>query len=268
MSSDDQVVERLRDLARRLPPVPAQSTADLSTAVLERIAGGDGATASRGRWASARRPILAAAAMCLVLTAAYALLAPVRDATASVLRLVGIDIHHAEAGAEPPTLSPPVRGQLGEKVALDDVSAVAGFAVPMPDTGVLGEPDEAYVVDGGTYQVVTLVWRAREGVPVAPASGASALLSVFRGAPPDDDWVRKLLYEGAQAQPVSVNGAFGVFVSGPQSVRYVGGDGDLREASPRLSANSLIWQQDGLTLRLEAAVGADEARALAESVRP
>jgi hypothetical protein len=265
MTSDEHVEERLRDLALHLPPRP---TADLLTAVLERVAQPDGATPSDEHWARLRRPVLAAAALCLALVAAYALLAPVRDATASVLRLVGIDIHHADSGARPPTLSPPVRAELGKRVTVADVSAEAGFAVPMPHTPALGDPDEAYVVDRGAYQVVTLVWREREGIPIAPASGASALLSVFRGAPPVDDWVRKILYEGAQASQVSVNGGVGVFVSGPQSVRYVGGNGDLHEALPRLSANSLIWQQDGVTLRLEAAVGADEALALAESVRP
>ena len=267
MSSDQRVEERLRDLALHLPPVPAESAADLSTTVLARVAEPDRATAREGRWAPMRRPVLTAAALCLALVASYALLAPVRDATASVLRLVGIDIQHADPDARPPALSPPVRAELGRRVDVDDVSAEAGFAVPMPRAPMLGDPDEAYVVDGGAYEVVTLVWREREGIPTAPASGASALLSVFHGAPPDDDWVRKILYEGAQARRVSVNGAFGVFVSGPQSVRYVGGNGDLHDALPRLSANSLIWLQDGVTLRLEAAVGADAAVALAESVR-
>jgi hypothetical protein len=265
VSSDQHVEERLRDLALHLPPPTA---ADLSTAFLERVADPDRAAAREGLWAQMRRPVLAGAALCLALVAAYALLAPVRDATASVLRLVGIDIQHADPDARPPSLSPPVRAELGRRVAVDDVSAEVGFAVPLPRAPALGDPDEAYVVDGGASQVVTLVWREREGFPVASESGASALLSVFHGAPPDDEWVRKILYDGAQARRVSVNGAFGVFVSGPQAVRYVGGNGGLHEALPRLSANSLIWLQDGVTLRLEAAVGADAALALAESVRP
>jgi hypothetical protein len=259
----EQVERRLHDLAHHLT---RPDDHDMSIAVIERIRAADAVPAPTSG-AGRRRVALAAAALCLALAASYGLFSPVRDAAASMLRLVGIDIEHAEEGARPPAVSPPVRAELGEQVSAADVSAEAGFDVPMPTDPALGGPDEAYVVNGGTYEVVTLVWRERSGIPVAPESGASALLSVFRGAPPNEDYVEKILYEGAHARRVSVNGALGVFVSGPQAVRYLGANGDLLETQPRLSANRLIWQQDGVTLRLESALGQDASLAIAGSTR-
>jgi hypothetical protein len=258
----EQVEARLADLARRLAR-PGEH--DLSVAVLDRIRAGDAMPMRMPATGGLRRAAMAAAAVCLALAASYGLFSPVRDAAASMLRLVGIDIRHADEGATPPAVSPPVRADLGEEVHVDDVSAAAGFDVPMPSVPVLGAADEAYVVDGGTYTVVTLIWRERPGIPVAPESGASALLSVFRGAPPNEDYVEKILYEGGHARRVSVNGALGVYVGGPQAVRYLGANGDLLETQPRLSANSLIWQQDGVTLRLESALGQQASIAIAES---
>jgi hypothetical protein len=262
MTADERVQRDLRDLAQHMPPIGGRPPSDLATAVLVRIR--DDATAGAPSRRS-RTATLIAAALCATLVAAYGLVSPVRDATASVLRLVGIDIRSAGEGATPPDPSPPTRADLGRRVAVEGISTTAGFAVPMPDALSLGEPDEAYLIDGGAYQIVTLVWRERSGIPVAPASDASVLLSVFHGAPPDEEFVLKVLYSGARARSVSVHGQVGAFVSGPQTVMYAASNGDVLDGAARLSANSLIWQQDGVTLRLESALGRDASVAIAES---
>jgi hypothetical protein len=64
-----------------------------------------------------------------------------------------------------------------------------------------------------------------------------------------------------------VNDNPGVFVDGPQTVLYLSSNRDVEEAQSRLSGNSLIWQQDGLTFRLESALGQPASVAIAASVR-
>ena len=259
MTTDADVVQALRELAQHLP---STSTEDLSPLVLETLRE-EQEPPARPRSA---RLVLAVVAACLALITALGLFAPVRDAAATMLRLVGVDIQRAEQGARPPAPSPPAPSDLGVRISVDAVSMAAGFDVPTPHTLALGGPDEAYLTDGGTYEIVTLVWRERAAVPVAPASSASVLLSVFHGAPPDREYLEKILYEGAHAHRVSVNGDPGVFVTGPQAVVYAGRDFEMREAPSRLSANSLIWQRSGLTLRLESALGEDASVALAGTV--
>lgn len=262
MPTDDPVEQALRDLADHLPTIADR---DLSPGVVEAINTDASPADGGGRWlVGAGKPILVG--VVLVLLAAIGLVAPVRDAAAAVLELVGIDIRQADEGATPPAASPPVDGELGTQVPVADISKVAGFSVPQPRTATLGEPDEAYLLDGGDHQAVTLVWRQREGIPVASASGASILLTVFQGGPPEPEFLQKILFQGSRAQQVSVDGELAVFVDGPQTVLYLSSDGDVQEAQSRLSANSLIWQHDGLTFRLESALGQGASVDIARSV--
>ncbi|MEP6667444.1 MAG: hypothetical protein ABJA81_13435 [Nocardioidaceae bacterium] len=263
MPTNDPVEQALRDLAEHLP---TNTDRDLSSGVVERI-NSDDASSADGRpsrlmvpW----RPVLVG--VCLMLVAAIGLVSPVRDAAAAVLELVGIDIRQAEEGASPPAPSPPVDGELGTQVPVGDISEVSGFTVPQPRIATLGEPDEAYLLDGGDHQAVTMVWRHRAGIPVASASGASALLTVFHGGPPEKEFLQKVLFQGSRAHQVSINGDLGVFVDGPQTVIYLSSDRDVQEAQSRLSGNSLIWQQDGLTLRLESELEKRASLAIARSV--
>lgn len=262
MPNDDPVQRALRNLAAH---VKTQPDHDLWPAVRERIAADPApATTRRGRLSAAWKPLLVAA--CLLLVAALSLVSPVRDAAASVLELVGIDIRQAESGARPPAPSPPANGELGRQIPVDAVTAEAGFTVPEPRLAALGDPDKAYLLDGGDHQIVTLVWRRRDGIPVASASGASALLSVFHGGPTQPEFLQKILFAGSRARQVTVHGQLGVFVAGPQAVIYQSSNREIEEAQSRLSANSLIWQQDGLTFRLESELGRKGSLAIARSV--
>jgi hypothetical protein len=48
---------------------------------------------------------------------------------------------------------------------------------------------------------------------------------------------------------------------------YLSSDREVEEEQSRLSGNSLIWQQGGLTLRLESALGQGASVEVAASVR-
>jgi hypothetical protein len=54
----------------------------------------------------------------------------------------------------------------------------------------------------------------------------------------------------------------------PHTVLYRDSDGQVREERSRLAANTLLWEQSGLTLRLESSLSKDEAIRIAEGVGP
>jgi hypothetical protein len=259
--TDDQLERTLRDLGANLQVATGR---DLTAHVMDRIGGGPD-TPPR---ASRDRPVgLLVAAAVVLIAFLLAFAAPVRSAVASMLEFVGIDIRHSDVGASPPAPSPPTNSELGQPVSVAEVSQAAGFVVPVPRTGELGSPDEAYLLDGGDHQIVTLVWRRADDITVSPASDAAVIFSVFQGGPPQVEYLEKILFQGSRAHKVAVNGNLGVYVDGPQTVLYLSTNRDVEEAQSRLSGNSLIWQQDGLTFRLESALGQQASVAIAESVR-
>ena len=65
-----------------------------------------------------------------------------------------------------------------------------------------------------------------------------------------------------------MNGGPGVWLAGrPHQVIYRDADGEIRDDAVRLAGNVLLWEQDGLTLRLEGAASLDDALAYAARVR-
>jgi len=264
MLTDSELEGTLRGLAAHLE-VP--SDPDLTAGVMRRISGEPGASSSRLRVWSGRTKLLLVGAGLVLAALLVSFAPPVRTAAAAVLDFVGIEIRPSDEGAAPPAPSPPTNAELGRAVPVADVSQEAGFVVPQPRTGEIGPPDEAYVMDGGDHQVVSLVWRRDKDIPVSSASDAALILSVFRGGPTRVEYLEKILFQGARAHRVQVNQNPGVFVDGPQTVVYLSSDREVEEEQSRLSGNSLIWQQGGLTLRLESALGQGASVEVAASVR-
>jgi hypothetical protein len=58
-----------------------------------------------------------------------------------------------------------------------------------------------------------------------------------------------------------------MWVKRPHEVAYVGADGQVQPGTLRLSARTLIWMDDGITMRLEGAGTSDEALSMAATVR-
>jgi len=68
---------------------------------------------------------------------------------------------------------------------------------------------------------------------------------------------------------VTVNGGRGFWIEGaPHQIFYRDVNGQVHDRQLRLAGNTLIWEQDGLTLRLESALSKDEALRIAASVVP
>jgi hypothetical protein len=266
----DAIEPALVDLGRRLafPPTP-----DLATRARSRIE----ARRPRPRTLGALLPpwprLAAAVAAALVLVAALlGLSSSAREAVADLLGLTGVRffaVPEGSAPAPPPAPTTAASAGLalgGMPVPLDEARRRAGFPLRLPSLPGIGAPDEVYLsttVPGG---VLTLVYHPRPGLPPARDTGIGLLITQFRGE--YEPFLQKGLPAGASVQPVVIGGARGFWIEGtPHVLVFRDTAGVVREERSRLAGNTLLWEREGVTFRLESALDRDAAIRVAESLR-
>ena len=261
--NDAQLAAACADLGQQI----AWPQVDVRGRVLARIE----ATPRRTAWWDALRSPRYGFAPA-ILTIALALLAvlvfsPDARATATdFLRLRGVQIFQGPVPTPSPTPSrspgsiqtPTPSLSLGEEVTLAEARQRAGFPLVIPTDPLLGTADAVYVraMDGAT--AVSFAYRVRTGIPVSPQAGLSALVTEFGG-----HLEPAILGKVApQIELVTVNGSPGAWLSGqPHQVFYTSNSGtSFLTDTLRLAGNTLVWEQNGLVMRLEAEV--DKATAL------
>jgi hypothetical protein len=262
-------------LAQLRPAVAYPPTPALAAQVQRRLATA-GTQPSRGL--SLFRAWYAVAALLLVTLLIAVAWPEAREAVAERLGLRGVRITRVpELAPSPPAGDP--RPQLGTPLDLEAARARVSFPVLVPTLDELGPPDEVYVnpaVPGGE---VSLVYEPRPGLPEAAGTGLGLLISQAPGY-----GVSPVYEKGAgpetRLQSVRVRGQPGYWIDGaPHRFRYFGHDGmgevveqgpgvaTLRVGEARLAANVLVWEEDGLTLRIESALPLDAALRIASSLR-
>ncbi len=264
-STDPELEARLKALGQRLryPPEP-----DVHDEVLERIRGD--APLHRRWWreilSSPRRRVAAAALALLFAVVSVLGVSPgARDAAAGWLGLRGIKITFLPSVLQQEPVGESLK--LGEKVSLEEAREGVSYQVLVPTLPELGEPDEVYLKKSLPGGQVSLVYRARSGLPRATETGVGLLLSEFRGQT-GKIYFEKLLGPGAKVETVAVNGGSAFWLEGePHAFWYRDAEGSVRKENVRLAANTLIWEQGELTLRLEGKLSKEEALRIAESVR-
>ncbi len=202
----------------------------------------------------------------LLAGAVLALVPGVRTAVADQLGVRGIRIVFVDDVTPTPAASPVGPNLLlGQRLTLAEARQRVSYAIHVPAT--LGEPDEVYVreVAGGT--MVSLLYHPRPGLPEAAETGVGALLMQFEAREETEVLLKKASFD-APSVPVQINGEAGYWVIGPSSL-VIDPDPSLGfdDQPGRPSANVLLWEQDGLTFRLESALSRSEALAVAETVR-
>jgi hypothetical protein len=235
------------------PPTP-----DLAAAVDARIAAEPRRPARRAwRWPWQLpwpRVATALAALLVVLVAFGILLASSPGVRATVRDWLGIGSVRITRVERLPDLAPARELGLGKRVTM--AAAVREFGT-VATVRALGAPDAVYY-DNRIPHRVTLVYVAREGLPAGKA-GVGALLDEIEGDTPIA-YAQKLVGARVPITEVKVNGAPGYFIGGSHALQLP------NELRPRLAGNTLVWVHDGLTYRLETALGLRRALALARSV--
>jgi hypothetical protein len=261
--SDDELAQRLTRLDDHIdyPAVP-----DLAATVRARLSARTAPpTLLRTSWprlASLRRRVaLAIVAVALLVGGALAVSPAARMAVAQWLGPRGIVFFPL-----PRRLPAPIGTglQLGDRVTLATARARVTFRILTPTA--LGAPDEVYIqrnADGSAGEaVVALVYRARSGLPAAPHTRVGALLTEARGIV-----FAKFFDPTTRVEPVTVAGQEGYWVTGqPHLFAYLDAQQQVRSETLRLAGDTLLWNRDGLALRLETALSKDAALRLAAGV--
>jgi hypothetical protein len=189
-----------------------------------------------------------------------------RRAVADWLGLRGVRIQFTPT----PSASPLPLGtglNLGERMTLSEAQARVPFRILVPHVPELGPPDAVYLRTGNFAEQVTLLWRARAGLPRAAQTGVGLLLTQFQ-ASVDVDYLKKITFEATKLEFLTVNGGNAFWIAGaPHQVSLVNEDGQLVPETIRLAGNVLLWERGELTLRIESGLTKEGAVRVAASVR-
>jgi hypothetical protein len=153
-------------------------------------------------------------------------------------------------------------------MSLDDIRARVEMPVVPPADEAIGPPDALYLdplVAGG---MVSMAYTARPDLPAADETGAGLLISQFDGSI-NRDGFQKLRDQDVEVESVSVAGAQGWWLHGATHLflRRAGTGDESRPVVPsRLAGDTLLWERDGLTYRLEGSVSMERAIEIAESI--
>ena len=243
------------------PPTP-----DLAAGVRARLAQTPAAPprrAQRARRLARARPALALGLALLV--GAAAALAASPDARSAVLELLGVQGARIER-AEPTTTNdaPPL---FGERVTLAEAQRQAGFDPALPALAALGAPQtiafDPTVAQGGQ---VALIWEPRPGLTAPQTKGQPALVLTQIQTSPNPA-IGKVAGAGTRTEPVLIDGEPGLWLTGRHhEFAYLTPDGTARTQTSRLAGDTLLWQREGLLLRLEGAASKRGALTIARSI--
>ena len=276
---DRELERELRELGSHIeyPPTP-----DLARAVRRSLDREVTARQTRSRrfWSSLPSLRWAVAATAFLLIVAVPALSPAMRATVvgwfeagqtasseqaagEAAREVPAAESAGDAGLAPSAGRPrPSGGDLGfgKRISLREArsGAVAGELL-LPET--LGEPDEVYAGEPPDEEGITLVYGARSGLPPLGDTGIGLVLTELPG-----DVGSAYFPEGerpeAGLQRVQVGGKPGYWVPAGRGV-----PSPVGRTGARLHGSVLLWEQEGVALRLEADIPKQEAIRIAGSVR-
>jgi hypothetical protein len=251
-------VPDLRDDLRALSAdVAWPQTPDLAAALTARLEGSDplshpprekgsdpllqgvrrkaAAARARRRWAA-----VAIASLALVLPAAALAFTPARHAILDALGLRHVTVQrraHPQRGAADP--------RLGAPTTLAAAARATGFAPLLPRT--LGPPDHVHRLG----QVITITYDAPGHV----------LLAQARGEGPRPEMLAKIIAIDDRAARTTVAGRPALWLGTPHSYRWSDATGPVVRSGP-----ALVWERDGIVLRLEGVRSLARARAIAATV--
>ena len=250
------IERRLQDLATHIdfPPTP-----DFSRELRRELA----SRPSRPEQRSWRRLALVAVAAAVVLALAAVAYPPTRDGIARFLHLSGVTIQRTSTLPSPSPRATDTIGP-GAVVTLEQARAAADFKVRVPS-----EPAEVPTIHlerTDLQPVLSLEYGPSAALPDPHHLGIGLLVTEFRG-----DLIPglmgKLVGPDTTIEDVEVDGVAGFWLAGaPHEIMVHGRSGD-RPETLRLAENTLVWERDGVTYRVESALSKAGALRIAASLR-
>lgn len=247
----------LRALGRVLAFPPTPRIASAVAAKLRSAEPRGGQLPGRSPWRPLSRGLILAVVGALLLVTA---------AVAVGWGLGGLQLRFVQS-SPPPSARAEFGLNLGEEVTLEEARARVSFEILLPALGEIGDPDEVYLTIPPAGGGVALIYGARDGFPADQQTGIALVLTEFRRDIGPETFA-KLINAGVTVTPTTVSGEPGYWIAGGDHMLiYVDEEGREQFEMTRLVGDTLIWEQAGLTLRLENAPSLESARRVAESVR-
>ena len=257
---DRELERELRELGSLIDYPPTPNVARAARNVLDEAANEQSRRLRRAfptmRWA--------AVAAAFVLVVAVPTLSPGLRATVSDwfgaedFQSTGVDAgspeRQSEAGAPAAGVSksattPAQAPQFsGERISVREAQARMDGTLILPRTPELGKPEEIYTVGTASKEGVMLVYK--HGLPPLGDTGIHLVLTEVPGDL-EPAYLTGRTTAGSKFDRVSVDGNPGYW----------------RSAGNRLPGQTLLWEQGGVALRLEANVKKEQAIRIAESAR-
>jgi hypothetical protein len=164
-----------------------------------------------------------------------------------------IQIRFADGTPLPTPIASVANRGFGTQTTLAQAQAAVPFAIRLPADAELGQPDAVFLADVPKGGTVTLVW--------------GELVVTQFSADIGPDTFEKMITGGTRVEPVSVNGQAGWWVEGgSHAFFYRDVDGNFVDTSLRLVTSALIWEEEGLVLRVEGAPSLEAALRVAASL--
>jgi hypothetical protein len=252
--NDARMEGLLRAVGRELdyPPTPA-----LAAGIRHRLDEGPKPSRVRSPLGLRWQPAMATLAILVVIAVAALTFSPqARNAVADFLGVGGVRIGFDDTPHTPPTVTPTGGPDLGPQVSLDEAEREVGFEVKVPELGELGSP-QIHLTRPPESGMVSLYY------PDAYEEGL--LITQFK-AGVDEVFFKKLTLEGATVEYLTVREGPAYWVTGSHFFAYVDPGGDIREESLRIAENVLLWEENGITYRIEGGFSKGEALAIAGSL--
>lgn len=214
------------------------------------------------RWAMAAAAVLLIAATLLVYS-------PTRTAIADWVNL-HTRLSHTTALRTPSPLPSGTLGSslgLGTRTTFQDAQNTVGWQLLVP--AALGTPDAVYLLmppQGPSQGEVTFVYAPRAGIPSASETGVGVLVTEARGSV-NEQFFGKITSDGTTITPVQVSGWPGWWISGaPHAFVFIDSEGNVRFDTLRLATNTLVVNEEGTIVRVEANVTEAQALQIATSL--
>jgi hypothetical protein len=259
-SLDVDMGQLLEDLSSRVEDAPRDATLAAVRARLESEPTPDLTRTTRQRWRTRTvRLALVGLAVVVVFSLVLTVSPAARRAVADWLGIPGVLVERRNG---PPPTNLGGHLVLGQPVGVAEAQRRVSFGVLL--AGQFGSPEEVYVAGTPSGGRVSLLYRARSGLPQAGRGGVGLLLTEFRG---QVNVVRKGVGPGGRIEQVTVGAEPGYWFQGrPHQVTFADKNGQFFDDNSRLAGNTLVWEHGALTLRLEAEVSKDRAIQIAESL--
>lgn len=155
---------------------------------------------------------------------------------------------------------------LGEPTSLGEARTQVTFTLRVPSLPALGEPDLVYLAEPPKGGAVTLLYGARPGFPAGAETAVSLIITQFR-ADIGPEVFNKLIEASVTVTATRLHGVPAWWVAGGDHFFfYRDAAGRMVDTTLRLAGETLIWEEAGVTHRVEGAPSLAEALRVAESL--